>query len=90
VTKTVKGYYPATNPNDIEILKTVPPKPFVELATVTVSGFSPDEAAKMHNAVRAKCAVLGANAVILMQEGIIQGSWSVQRWATGVAIRYKD
>ena len=87
VTKTAKGYYPPTNANDVEILKTLPSKPFVELATVTVTGFHPADTAKMHNAVRTKSAVLGADAVILMQEGILPGN---KRWATGVAIKYKD
>ncbi len=87
VTKTAKGYYPPTNPNDVEILKTLPNKPYIELATVTVTGFDPGEIAKMHNAVRSKSAVMGANAVVLMQEGIIAGP---KLWATGVAIRYKE
>jgi hypothetical protein len=86
VTKTAKGFYEPTNPNDLEILKTIPNRPYVELGTVTASQFPPEETAKMHNAIRTKSAPLGANAVILMQEGILPNG---RKWATGVAIRYK-
>jgi hypothetical protein len=91
VTKTGKGYYEPTNPNDVEILMTKPETPFVELGTVSVNGFEPSQTAKMHNAVRDKAAGLGANAVILLNSGIILDGWGNQiLWATGVAIRYKD
>ena len=89
VTKTAKGFYDQTDPNEVEILKTRPAKPYEELGTVTATGFSPSESALMHNAIRAKSAALGATAVILTEEGIIRGSWGMRRWATGVAIRYK-
>lgn len=89
VTKTAKGFYDATDPNEVEILKTRPAKPFVELGTVTATRFSPDETAKMHNAIRAKSSSLGATAVILTEEGIVRGGWGLERWATGVAIRYQ-
>jgi hypothetical protein len=91
VTKTAKGYYDKTNPNDIEILKTRPERSFIELGTVTVTGFDPSETAKMHNAIRAKSSALGADAVILTEEGMVRGAMgSLKRWATGVAIRYKS
>lgn len=90
VTKTAKGFHEATNPNAIEILKTRPNKAYEELGTITVTGFSPSETAKMHNAVRAKSAPLGANAVLLTEEGIVRDGWGrYARWATGVAIAYK-
>ena len=89
VTKTAKGFYNHTNPSEVEILKTRPDKPFIELGTVTATRFAPDETAKMHNAIRAKSSSLGATAVILTEEGIVRGGWGLQRWATGVAIRYK-
>jgi hypothetical protein len=85
VTKTAKGYFPPTNPNNVDILMTVPPRQFVELGTVTVQKFQAAEEAKMHNAVRAKAAPLGANAVILQSQGINPNG---QRWAIGVAIHY--
>jgi hypothetical protein len=90
VTKTAKGFYDITDPNDVEILKTRPDKLYVELGTVTVTGFPPKETAKMHNAIRSKSANLGANAVILTDEGMVNQPWAgLRRWATGVAIRYK-
>jgi hypothetical protein len=89
VTKTAKGFYDPTNANDVEILRTRPEKPYVELGTVTASGFSPSDSAKMHNAIRDKSAPLGANAVILVEEGLLPGGFGPKRWATGVAIRYK-
>lgn len=85
VTKTGKGYFPPSNPNNVDILMTVPPRSFVELGTVTVQNFKAQEEAKMHNAVRAKAAPLGANAVILQSQGINPNG---QRWAIGVAIHY--
>ncbi|MFH1900837.1 MAG: hypothetical protein ABIK26_01140 [Candidatus Omnitrophota bacterium] len=87
VTKTAKGYFPATNPNEIEILITRPERSFTELATVTTTNWPAGNAAKMHNSLRAKCAPLGANAVILTFSGI--GNNGLY-WASGVAIRYKD
>src|SRR5688572_5196883 len=89
VTKTGKGYYPPTNPNEVEILMTVPTRPYEELASVTTSGHDMRAEAKLHNAIRAKAAPLGANAVILKDQGIIPtGMGGGQRWAMGVAIRY--
>ena len=67
VTKTSKGFHQPTDANAVEILKTRPVKTFEELGTVTVTGFGSDETAKMHNAIRAKSAALGANAVILTE-----------------------
>jgi len=92
ITKTAKGFYPPTDPNEVDILLTGSDRPFIELGSVTVEGFGTKETAKMHNAIRAKAAELGANAVILKNEGITRGSGfsGPKRWATGAAIRYKD
>ena len=90
VTKTAKGFYDPTDPNEVDILMTGSDKPYIELGSVTVTGFAPDETAKMHNAIRAKAAELGANAVILKNEGIVNDGWSMKRWAMGAAIRYKE
>jgi len=92
VTKTSKGFFEPTNPNEVEILKINPVRPFIELGTVTVAGFSASETAKMHNAIRSKSSMLGANAVILTEEGILppQGIFvGPSKWATGVAIRFQ-
>ena len=89
VTKTARGYFEPTDANQVDILKTIPDRKYTELGTVTVTGFAPDATARMHNEVRTKAAPLGANAVILTEEGIIQnGLGGVTRWATGVAVRY--
>jgi hypothetical protein len=91
VTKTAKGFYEPTNPNEVEILITGCDKPYIELGSVTVTGFAPAETAKMHNAIRAKAAELGANAVIIKNEGLVnQGLAGMRRWAMGAAIRYKE
>jgi len=90
VTKTSKGFHQPTEASSVDILKTLPAKPYEELGTVTVTGFSADETAKMHNAIRTKASVLGANAVVLTDEGIIKDGWTLQRWATGVAIAFKQ
>jgi Na+-transporting methylmalonyl-CoA/oxaloacetate decarboxylase gamma subunit len=86
VTKTAKGFYNPTDPNEIEILKTTPSTPYEELGTITAVKFPATETAVMHNAIRSKVAPLGATAAILMQEGIDANGL---RWAMGVAIRYK-
>ena len=58
--------------------------------SVTAAGFRPRDTAKMHNAIRAKSAALGANAVILTEEGLIPDGWGGGlKWSTGVAILYK-
>jgi hypothetical protein len=44
----------------------------------------------MHNAIRAKAAPLGANAVIIQNQGMNpQGLRGGNRWATGVAIKFQ-
>ena len=87
VTKTAKGYFQPTDPDEVEILVTVPDRSFIELATVTTQNWSTNATAKMHNSLRAKCAPLGANAVVLGSSGIDYNGYF---WASGVAIRYKD
>ena len=39
ITKTAKGFYDPTDPNDVEILKTRPNKPYEELGTITAVNF---------------------------------------------------
>ena len=88
VTKTAKGYFTPTDPDEVEILVTIPQhREFIELATVTTQKWSTNATAKMHNSLRAKCAPLGANAVVLGSSGI---DYNGYYWASGVAIRYKD
>jgi hypothetical protein len=87
VTKTAKGYFAPTDPDEIEILVIKPERSFTELATVTSTGWAPANIAKMYNSLRSKSAPLGANAVILTYSGIGYGGYY---WASGVAIRYKD
>jgi hypothetical protein len=85
VTKTAKGIFPPTDPNDVEILTTFPrDRPFEEIATISTTKWKPSESAKMHNALRAKAAPLGANAVVLANSGISGGNL----WSTGAAIRF--
>jgi hypothetical protein len=89
VTKTSAGYREPTDPNTIEILKTRPTRPFIELGSVTATGFNRTEEAVMHNGIRTKSAALGANAVILTSEGMVpEGYGQYSRWASGVAIAY--
>ena len=85
VTKTAKGYFDSTDPDDVEILMTVPTRPFTELATVSTRRWSTRAEAKMHNALRAKVAPIGANAVIIRDTGV---DYNGYYWANGVAIRF--
>lgn len=86
VTKTAAGFHNPTNPNTVQILKTLPDRKYMELGTVSTTGFQVNQTAKMHNAVRAKSAALGADAVILTEEGILPNN---TKWATGVAIKFQ-
>ena len=89
--RTSPAIYAPTDPNTIAILKTKPDEKFIELGSVTTTGFSAAQEASMHESIRTKAAALGADAVIITSEGLIPESWGRhQRWATGVAIRYKD
>ena len=85
VTKTGKGHYDATNPNNVEILMTKPNRTFVELGSVSAAKFKPKQTAIMHNAFRSKAAALGADAVFIINSGIDEKG---HLWATGVAVRY--
>jgi hypothetical protein len=87
VTKTAKGYFEPTNPDEVEILMTIPSREFVELAVVATQRWETKATAKMHNSLRAKCAPLGAHAVVLRDSGIGPDGYF---WANGVAIRYKE
>ena len=89
VVKTGKGVYNATSPSDVEILKTRPEKSYEELATVDAYSFPMNGTAKMHNALRAKTAPLGTNAVLITDEGLINTGMGATRYASGVALRYK-
>lgn len=89
VTKTGKGFYPPTKPDDVEILMTKASKDYTELGTVSTRKWNPSETAKMHNAIRAKAAELGADAVLITSSGIGPGD-SDEMWTTGVAIKYKE
>ncbi len=86
VTKTAKGFHAPTNPNDLEILMTKPDRPYVELGTIAAVKFSPSDTAKMHNAIRAKAAQLGANAAILNVVGL---DAKEKQFALGVAVAWK-
>lgn len=89
VTKTAKGYFEPTDPDEVEILVTKPDRSFVEIATVTTSNWPPGQTARMHNSLRAKSAPLGADAVILLSSGVNRAPGGPVYWATGVAICYK-
>ncbi len=90
VTKTAKGFYPATRADDVEILMSRPERSYTELATVSTANWNPSETAKMHNAIRAKTAPLGAHAVIITDSGIVVVRNSPKLWSTGFALRYSD
>ncbi len=89
VTKTAAGFHAPTNPNTLQILKTLPERKYIELGTITVTGFAPSDTAKMHNAIRTKSAALGADAAILTEEGVLNNGWAMEKWATGVAIKFQ-
>ncbi len=87
ITKTAKGAFTPTVPDEIEILTALPRRGYQEIATISTSKWNPSETAKMHNALRAKAAPLGAQAVVLSNSGITPNG---DLWCTGTAIRYTD
>ena len=89
VTKTAKGFHAPTNPNEVEILMTRPERKYEELGTINATGFRPSATAKMQNAIRAKAAPLGANAVILTSQGMFNSNSGMYQWVNGVAIAWK-
>ncbi|MBW7904881.1 MAG: hypothetical protein LC135_09745 [Phycisphaerae bacterium] len=89
VTKTAKGFFEPTRPDDVEILMSRPSRSFVELATVSTANWNTGETAKMHNAIRAKTAPLGAHAVVITDSGIVIIRNSPKLWCTGFALRYE-
>jgi hypothetical protein len=79
-----------TNPNNVEVLHTRPDRKFAELGALSTAGWTPADTAKLHNALRAKAAPLGADALIILQSGMTPDGWGNMRmWATGVAIKYQ-
>ena len=92
VVKTGSGFYEPTNPNDVRILKTIPDRKYVEVGTVIVSiWYEGGDVTIMHNDIRTESAVLGADAVILTDEGFlpIKDSSDYKYWATGVAVKFE-
>lgn len=89
IVKTGKGAYSPTSASEVEILKTKPEKAYEELGVIDAMNFPVKQVAKMHNALRAKAAPLGANAVIITDEGLINNGWGIVRYSSGAAIRYK-
>jgi hypothetical protein len=88
ITKTSSGYFDPTDPAKVQILKTTPDWKYTELGTVDVNGFKPGDTAKMHNAIRAKAAPLGASAVIITDESTYYQPYvGVVKTISGVAIR---
>jgi hypothetical protein len=86
VTKTGKGFFAPTSPDDVEVLVLSPQnRPFDEIASVTTYNWDVNDTAKMHNSLRAKCAPMGANAVVLVNSGV----YGKYFWVSGVAIRFK-
>jgi PBP1b-binding outer membrane lipoprotein LpoB len=86
VTKTAKEVFAPTDPNKVDILMTKPDRGYTEVAAVSTTNWEPGETAKMHNALRAKCAPLGADAVLIINSGINPNG---KLWATGVALHYQ-
>ena len=88
VTKTAKGFSKSSNPNNVEILMMKPSsKDFTELASISVYRCKPSETARMHNALRAKSAELGADAVVIRSSGINENYYL---WAIGSVIKYSE
>ena len=89
VTKTAQGSYSPTNPSNVQILKTVPQGKYVEVGSVAVNGFKITDTARMNDTLRAKAALIGADAVVLNNEGITPEAGQMKLWGTGFALKYQ-
>jgi len=87
VTKTAKGFFEPTDPNNIDILHEFPQRSYIEIGSLSAAGHKPQDTAKMHNALRAKSAALGAHAVVILSQAIDDDG---KLWVTGVCLRYDD
>jgi hypothetical protein len=91
VTKTAKGFRNPTDPNSVEVFYTRPDRKFVELGAVSTSDWDPADTAKLHNALRAKAAPLGADGVIILNSGLVPAGWGkMEMWCTAVAIQWQE
>jgi len=91
ITKTGRGFHNPTNPNTVEILMTVPKRPYEELGIFQASGFTRHETAVMHNAIRTKAAELGANAALITDTGLAptRSNGTPMLFANGVALKWQ-
>jgi len=82
-------HYGPSDPAQIEILQYVPARPHIQLGEVRVYASDAGvDTTKMESAVRVEGAKLGADAVVIWQNGF-QGSGSKPGWiVTGAAIKY--
>jgi len=91
ITKTGRGFNNPTNPSTVDILMTVPRRPYEELGIFRASGFMKSETAVMHNAIRTKAAELGANAALITDTGLApeRPGGTPLLFANGVALKWK-
>jgi hypothetical protein len=90
VVPTATGVHEAKDPAEIEIIRMPPARSFEKLATVKAHRFRVDKADEMYRALRSKSAPLGADAVVIVDEGVMYaGHGYPERWVTGIAIRYR-
>lgn len=78
----------ATAPDNVQILRTPPTRPFEEIGGISVMGYSKENTAAMERDIRAKAAGIGADAVVINSEGFTI-PMPRRHWATGVAIVWK-
>ena len=86
--KTGKGFHESTAAGSIDIYTAVPTEKYEELGTISASNFDISDIGKMHNALRDKASTLGANAVIITNQGQVQRGVLLLRWAEGTAIKW--
>lgn len=94
MTKTGKGFFPATDPDHVEILSTLPSRSFKEVATFSTGGWNTTDTAKMHNGIRVEAAGVGGDAAVIQASGVNQvkstfgDSYSL--WTTGVVVSFTE
>lgn len=90
VLKTGKGFHSPTQAGVVDILTAFPQEKYEELGVVSASNFEVGDVGKMHNALRDKASTLGADAVVITNQGILpgQGLLKPTRWSEGTAIKW--
>jgi hypothetical protein len=85
-TRTGKGHFDPTDPNDVRILHEFPSTEHTEIGVVTVT-VRPGETAKAHNSLREEAARMGGTLVVITASGVYSDGLSTYMYVKGTVVR---